>query len=51
MRIGEITGGTAEGMGSRNPQRKGPQGTAQGSRVQNREIEDGGYKMPGIGFR
>ncbi len=29
----------------------GFQGTARGSCVQNREMEDGGYRMPEIGFR
>ena len=32
------------GRGGRNLYRYGSQGTARGSRVQNREIEDGGYR-------
>ena len=36
------TGEIAEGRGDRNLRRKGSQGTARGSRVQNREMEDGG---------
>ena len=36
------TGEIAEGRGDRNLQRKGSQGTAWGSLVQNREMEDGG---------
>ena len=37
--------------GRRNPYSPGSYRTARGSRVHNREIEDGGYKMLGIGFR
>ena len=37
--------------GDRNLYKYGFQGTARESRVQNREMEDGGYRMPEIGFR
>ena len=36
--------GNHRGRGGRNLYRYGSQGTARGSRVQNREIEDGGYR-------
>ena len=39
MRIGETTGETVRGRGSRNPYSPGSYRTAGGSRVQNREME------------
>ena len=45
MRIGETTGETVRGRGSRNPYSPGSYRTAGGSRVQNREMEDGGMAL------